>query len=347
MPAKGNSKLNNTNVIQEYLEGKSACELGEKYGISRVAVKNYLVKHGVEMRKSNDEIYAGSHASPYHFNEHWLDELDCEEKFYFLRFFAADGYNKSQSNNAIIGLQEEDFELLDKFKKLLESDRPIYRGKNGKNKLGEIRYKAIFELTSKYFCTKLTELGLMRAKTLKIRFPNYIPEEYLSAYIRGVFDGDGSISISYSSTKPKGSSCIARTEMFIKDLQKILIDKLGVHATVESQRENAWLVDVNRQEDIKVFLDWMYKDAKIYLERKYQKYQEFLSVRDFTEESAGQRKRRIQANKNFIIQDYLDGELTLVQISKKFNCSTNAIIRLLKQENMQPNRANKNSNRKE
>lgn len=86
MPAKGNSKLNNTNVVQEYLDGKSACELGEKYGVSRVTVKNYLVKHGVELRKSNDEMYADSHASPYHFNEHRLDELDCEEKFYFLRF---------------------------------------------------------------------------------------------------------------------------------------------------------------------------------------------------------------------------------------------------------------------
>lgn len=74
--------------------------------------------------------------------------------------------------------------------------------------------------------------------------------------------------------------------------------ELGGHATIE-RHGNVWLVDVNRQEDMKVFLDWMYKDAKIYLERKYQKYQEFLSIRDFTEESAGQRKRRIQANKKF------------------------------------------------
>lgn len=136
--------------------------------------------------------------------------------------FAADGYNKSQSNNVVIGLQEDDFELLDKFKKLLESDSPIYRGGKGKNKLGEMRYKAVFELMGKYFCTKLTELGLMRAKTFKIRFPDYIPKEYLSAYIRGVFDGDGCISINYTSSKPKGSSCIARTELFIKDLQKFL-----------------------------------------------------------------------------------------------------------------------------
>ena len=180
----------------------------------------------------------------------------------------------------------------------------------------------------------------MQAKTLKIRFPDYVPDKYLSAYVRGVFDGDGCVSICYTTSKPKGSCNIAGTELFIKDLQKIFIEKLNVHATVDNQCGNSWAVDINRQEDMKIFLDCIYGDANIYLERKYQKYLEFLNSRDFSQESVRQRKRRIQANKNDIIQAYLGGQ-SISQISETFRCSSNAIFRLLKKENIQPNRENK------
>ena len=71
------------------------------------------------------------------------------------------------------------------------------------------------------------------------------------------------------------------------------------------------------------------------------KYLEFLSSRDFSQESVRQRKRRIQANKNDIIQAYLGGQ-PISQISETFKCSNNAIFSLLKKENIQPNRENKN-----
>ena len=62
---------------------------------------------------------------------------------------------------------------------------------------------------------------------------------------------------------------------------------------MDNQHGNSWAVDINRQEDMKIFLDWIYGNANIYLERKYQKYLEFLSSRDFSQESVRQRKRRI------------------------------------------------------
>lgn len=83
----GKSKLDGTSVIEDYLGGLSADQLAERYGMSDVAVRNYLKKKRVEMRKSNDPVYDINRASPYTFNEHWLDELDSPEKFYFLGFF--------------------------------------------------------------------------------------------------------------------------------------------------------------------------------------------------------------------------------------------------------------------
>lgn len=38
------SILKNTNAIQEYLDGDSMSEIGKRYGVSKTAVRNYLIK---------------------------------------------------------------------------------------------------------------------------------------------------------------------------------------------------------------------------------------------------------------------------------------------------------------
>ena len=302
----GKSKLDGTNVIQDYLSGLSAEVLGERYGLSDVAVRNYLRKHGVKLRDSHDSVYDSSRQSPYHFNEHWLDELNCAEKFYFLGFFAADGCNSKKYNNAKIKLQTCDLELLEKFKVLLESDRPIYNVHQKETKNRKESFAVNFELTSKYFCEKLEELGLSERKTYTLQLPDYIPDKYFRDYIRGVFDGDGNISVSYIN-KPKGLSSIAGNPKFLLQVKEKLREFLSIHVVYQEKDENCGYIKINRQEDLKVFLDWMYKDSNLYMERKYQKYLEFLSVRDFSVETKGQKQRRLKEQENEIVNKYISG----------------------------------------
>lgn len=218
----GKSKLDGTSVIEDYLSGLSADQLAERYGMSNVAVRNYLKKKRVEMRKSNDPVYDINRASPYTFNEHWLDELDCPEKFYFLGFFAADGCNLKKYNNVKIKLQYGDLELLEKFKILLDSDRPIYDVHQKADGSRKGSFQKDFVLTSKYFCEKLEKLGLPERKTYCLHFPNYVPKEYLRDYIRRIFDGDGNVSVTYKG-KARGMTDIAGHPNFLKEL-KIVIE---------------------------------------------------------------------------------------------------------------------------
>ena len=302
----GKSKLDGTNVIQDYLSGLSADFLGERYGLSNVAVRNYLRKHGVQLRDSHDSVYDSSRQSPYHFNEHWLDELDCAEKFYFLGFFAADGCNSKKYNNAKIKLQTCDLELLEKFKALLESDRPIYNVHQKETKNRKESFAVNFELTSKYFCEKLEELGLSERKTYTLQLPDYIPDQYFRDYIRGVFDGDGNISVSYIN-KPKGLSSIAGNPKFLLQIKEKIENFLSVHIAYQENNKNCGYIKINRQEDLKIFLDWMYKDSSLYMERKHQKYLEFLSIRDFSVETKGQKRRRLKEQENEIVNKYISG----------------------------------------
>lgn len=330
----GKSKLDGTSVIEDYLGGFSADQLAERYGMSDVAVRNYLKKKRVEMRKSNDPVYDINRASPYTFNEHWLDELDSPEKFYFLGFFAADGCNFKKQNNVKIKLQTGDLELLEKFKVLLESDRPIYDvyQKATDNRKESFQKHLIF--TSKYFCSRLEELGLPERKTCCLHFPDYIPEIYLRDYIRRVFDGDGSITINRDG-KARGTSDIAGHPCFLKELKSVIENTLPINIIFYQINETCAHLKINRQEDIKLFMDWMYKESSLYLERKFQTYQEFLSLRDYSVETKGQKKRRIEIQEKEIINAYLS-YISNKEICEKYKISNNTLYRILQRNNIIP-----------
>lgn len=330
----GKSKLDGTSVIEDYLGGLSANQLAERYGMSDVAVRNYLKKKRVEMRKSNDPVYDINRASPYTFNEHWLDELDCPEKFYFLGFFAADGCNFKKQNNVKIKLQNGDLELLEKFKVLLESDRPIYSVNQNASENRKESYQCNFQLTSKYFCEKLEELGLPERKTFCLHFPKYIPKEYLRDYIRRIFDGDGCVSVTHKG-KARGMTDIAGYPNFLKELKTAIEEVLSINIVFYQNKENCAHLKINRQEDIKIFLDWMYKDSTLYLKRKYQRYQEFLSIRDYSTETKGQKQRRVKTQENEIINAYLSC-ISNKEICEKYKISNNTLYRILQRNNVIP-----------
>lgn len=330
----GKSKLDGTSVIEDYLSGLSSEQLSERYGMSSVAIRNYLKKKGIEMRSAYDAIYDDRRASPYTFNEHWLDELDCPEKFYFLGFFAADGCNFKKQNEAKIKLQKGDLELLEKFKKLLESDRPIYEVYDKPNGSRKGSYSSNFRLTSKYFCSRLEELGLPERKTYCLHFPDYIPEKYLRDYVRRIFDGDGSITINRAG-KERGASDIAGYPCFLKELKTVIENTLPINVVFYQISETCAHLKINRQEDIKLFMDWMYKESSLYLERKFQTYQEFLSLRDYSVETKGQKQRRIESQENEIINAYLS-YVNNKEICEKYKISNNTLYRILQRNNIIP-----------
>lgn len=330
----GKSKLDGTSVIEDYLSGLSSEQLSERYGMSSVAIRNYLKKKGIEIRSAYDAIYDERRASPYTFNEHWLDELDCPEKFYFLGFFAADGCNFKKQNEAKIKLQRGDLELLEKFKNLLESDRPIYEVYDKPNGSRRESYSSNLRLTSKYFCSRLEELGLPERKTYSLHFPDYIPEKYLRDYVRRVFDGDGCVSVIHKG-KARGMTDIAGYPNFLKELKTAIEKVLSINIVFYQNKENCAHLKINRQEDIKTFLDWMYKDSTLHLKRKYQRYQEFLSIRDYSIETKGQKQRRIKTQETEIINAYLSC-VDNKEICERYKISNNTLYKILQRNDVKP-----------
>lgn len=97
-----------------YKSGKLLKEIAEEFNTTPVTVSNLLKKNGVDIDRYT-----------YHFNEHYFDAIDSQDKAYILGMLWADGYNGVDKGSIILELQEKDKELLEKINKLTDNERPL------------------------------------------------------------------------------------------------------------------------------------------------------------------------------------------------------------------------------
>ena len=115
-------------------------------------------------------------------------------------------------------------------------------------------------------------------------------QEYQNHYLRGMIDADGSIRLRKDPISRKGlygdiALCNREsTLLLVKEyLNSIGFNRVGVYPASSS-----FGLLITAKDEILRFLDYLYKDATVYLERKYQKYQEILEFyREEEEEEEG------------------------------------------------------------
>lgn len=319
--------LGETNVIQEYLDGWAIADLARKYGCSDTNVGQYLRYHGVETNGQRLKT-----ETPYTLNEHWLDELDCEEKYYFVGMFYADGTNSADRNQVRVKLEENDKYLLELFQSWFESDRPLqFNLYDPGGRKPERTWE--FNVTSKYLCNRMTELGCPPVKSTITKFPTWVPDDMMPHFIRGVYDGDGSISLfgNNKNGQPRANITIVNSIDFVDGLHKYITETLNIRANINDYGGDQVYksVQIEKAHDVKKFLDWMYKDATVFMTRKHDSYIEYITKRDFSKETSYDKRDRIRANAEMIIQRYNNGE-SMTAIGKSYDCSIGVISRLLK-----------------
>ena len=214
----------------------------------------------------------------HNFNEHYFDFIDSEDKAYFLGLLYADGWNcynvKKRVYSVGIELQIGDKNILNTFKKKIEFSSPltIIKSKNPKN-----QDKVKLLLSSKKLSEKLISTGLIPRKSLTVRFPE-IQKELRNHFIRGYFDGDGSITFSYNKRHNRNmmfNLCVSKP--FGEKISHIFEEEFNIKCFPRDCKNNK-IKTINiggNLQAIKI-LEWLYKDATIFLERKRDKFLNFL-----------------------------------------------------------------------
>lgn len=111
--------------------------------------------------------------SKYKYNKDYFNKIDTADKAYWLGFLYADGsinrYYKNEKLRSMtleIGLADKDRNHLEKFKKCLDSNIPIFERIN---KLKGKEYKSVrIQLNNTKICYDLCDLGCTPHKTYDI-----------------------------------------------------------------------------------------------------------------------------------------------------------------------------------
>lgn len=246
-------------TIEKYSANKTAKELGIDCGTMRKRLKEQFNLTFLPDGKKK-------------INSNYFSIIDSEEKAYWLGFLTADGYVKG-TGSIEVGLAEIDVEHLNKLKNSLCSEHKLSR-KETKLTVNDkvyVSYKLSFK--DKVMTNDLIKYGLTPNKSYDAYIPiEIINSKYIKHYIRGLFDGDGSL---YSYKQANGKeryeiSIVSGSEKMINDITEIIKNHLKIDMKYRLSR-NLHEVRLYDQFQIKTFLNWIYTDSVIYLDRKYNK----------------------------------------------------------------------------
>ena len=202
-----------------------------------------------------------------------LFKHDSEFKYYLIGFIAADGYISKKSNRIEIALSQKDKHFLETIRDLICPEKLLgYRQKQKAYRL-LIDNKCIKDYIMVYINTY--------DKSHKLLFPYRIPDKYLSHFLRGYSDGDGTIGLVRSQRKFLDGIKyyyglryrILGTRQFLEGWvhnTRVLygLSKRNVH---RKSNENVYYIEYGHKIANKM-LEIIYKNSTIRLERKYQVY---------------------------------------------------------------------------
>ncbi len=146
-----------------------------------------------------------------------------------LGFWFADGYMRKEKSYRVL-FTSADRQILLHIRRALSSSHPIKGRKDARSG----SYAWTLSLCSKHLYTALQSLGGFRQKSRTMRFP-CVPFQYLPDFVRGYFDGDGSVFfVKYIRTKDKRPARELRTNFtsgsrqFLEKLMQVLHNEINL-----------------------------------------------------------------------------------------------------------------------
>lgn len=245
-------KWNVNDFVDLYNKGYSLVEIGKHFNLSTATVSNALKKINFKVVNKQNETK---------FNENVFDVIDSEEKAYWLGFIYADGYVSSGRNTFELSLGLKDKNHLLKFARFMSYE----------NNVKIDNYRCRFIVVNKHLKQTLVKLGVVPNKSLILTFPNtlQIPLNFFNHFIRGYYDGDGTI-LTKETSKIKLRVSLLGTESFLKSVLNIV----GIDKKIYESKSKVRYFSLAIKNSEK-FLNHIYKDATVFLDRKHNLYKKY------------------------------------------------------------------------
>lgn len=261
-------------AIKLYNEGFSFVELGKIFGKTSSSINHVFKTRGIKSRTVQENSLIKNQLSPDYF-----ERIDSEEKAYILGLLYADGWNSVKGREVGIELRDYDLDILEKIQKSIGGNTKLNKIVQKYN--GQIKYA--YRLYSQKYCEDLAKLGCVPNKSLVLKFPTeeQVPKHLISHFIRGYFDGDGSVSKYAKNIKVNFTGCtnfITSLRDYLASIKVVPQNKLNFGK--DKERKAFCMMEWNGKRNCKSLYNYMYKDATIFGNRKYNKFKEIICAFD-------------------------------------------------------------------
>ncbi len=253
-----------------YNSKHSTVYIGKKYGVSHHTIANLLEDMGIPRD--------GKSRRKFELNEEYFDDISTQNQAYILGFLYADGYNSLSKQTISLSLQEEDKDILEKMRAELKSSRPLeFCDYSNKHDFG-YSYKNQYRLCifSAHMCKSLEKLGMVQNKSLVLDFPEQLPSHLWRHFIRGYYDGDGSIYLRHDKPTQSCTLTITSTYSFCEKVLNIFRENLedigGNIYDASCHNGVTKVISLAGNRQVKRILDWLYEDSELFLQRKWERY---------------------------------------------------------------------------
>jgi intein/homing endonuclease len=267
-------------AVKEYIDSNysvSLTQLGKKYGVRRQTISEYVKKQGVEVVNVQNLC---------RLNENVFENIDTEEKAYWLGFLFADGCIYQNEKRFRINLAIKDKDHLEKFAKFLNFTGDIreFEGSGFRNEKDKRFKSCCIQFRNSKIWNDLNSKGCTPNKSLTLKFPDlsiFKSEDLVRHFIRGYVDGDGWLTNSKNKNTYKQQIGAIGTPEFLKGLNDYIKPVNGSIKSKDSEdHPNKAYMIVYHCVAARQVARYLYEDATIYLERKYNKYREFCSFEE-------------------------------------------------------------------
>lgn len=227
---------------------------------SKNQIYSYCYRNNLKIKKISDierSIQQSENARKWHINQDYFKTWS-RNMAYILGLWFADGciYRGKMFD---ITLHSKDKYILKQIAKELDYEGELYDYVD--------RQAARLNFSCVVIYKDIVSLGGKECKSEDIEFPK-IPKEYLSDFIRGYFDGDGSIMLLKNNRL--NSAFTSGSKKFLDELLQTLKQEVGVEGG--SYDSSSLSLRFGKRDTIRIG-EYMYKnDPELFLLRKKQKF---------------------------------------------------------------------------
>ena len=257
-------------AIEFYNQGNSMNLTAKTFHSTPSTLKKLFIAENVHIRNQKEQLILENKKRAKSINHNYFDKLNNENSYY-LGFLGADGTVRKDRNEIKIGLSSVDLKFLENFQEKLQSDRAIhiYQTNNG-FEVAELLF------TSAQIKETIKQYGIIPNKSYIGLNLDLIPKKFHLPFIKGFYDGDGSVIYNKNTKQVKLTFC-SGTKPILKQINEFFDNKGKIYTDCRGKNP-VYNLEFSTSASLSI-LEQFYSIDTPCLNRKYEKYKNILELR--------------------------------------------------------------------